>query len=263
MLPGPRKSPFVLARCGRYNAGRLRTSGARARRATITAAVPIRVAQTLGVTMAGNVFLAACVGLFLLTTTNQLTAQVQVPGTGRQVAGAGDDFEDPAWEYIYNNPKASNELDGQNRNPAGVSKNGRFFEPAKRGQPDLIQRVATPEGGLPGSTGSMMFATLHSGVPGRPNNKTEQDDLIASMSRAGGRSRSRARQASSRASICRRSRNGSSGPATRLDFAPRAMELRRLAPGFGAAAPTKSSGPVSSCISTAAKPIGDTRKTSR
>ncbi len=136
--------------------------------------------------MAGNFFLAACVGLFLLTTTNQLSAQVQVPGTGRQVPGAGDNFEDPAWEYIYNNPKASNELDGQNRNPAGVSKNGRFFEPAKRGQPDLIQRVATPEGGLPGSTGSMLFATLHSGVPGRPNNKTEQDDLIASMSRAGG-----------------------------------------------------------------------------
>jgi hypothetical protein len=136
--------------------------------------------------MAGNFFRAACVSLFFLIAANHLNAQVPIPGAGRPVANAGDDFEDPAWEYIYNNPKASNENDGQNRNPSGISRNGRFFEPAKRGQPDLIQRVETPEGGLPGSTGSMMFATLFSGVPGQPNYKTEQDDLIASMSRAGG-----------------------------------------------------------------------------
>src|SRR5687768_11226331 len=69
-----------------------------------------------------------------------------VPGTGRPLAQAGDDFEDPSWEYIYNSPKASKEQDEKTRVPAGGSRNGRFFEPLLRGQPDFIERVETPEG---------------------------------------------------------------------------------------------------------------------
>jgi hypothetical protein len=111
----------------------------------------------------------------------QAVAQPLVPGTGQIVPQAIDDFEDPAWAYIYNAPKASNENDKQTRGPTGGSKNGRFFEPALRGQPDFIQRVETPPGGLPGSTGAMMMATRDSGIPGRPSRQQQQDDLIARM----------------------------------------------------------------------------------
>ncbi len=106
-------------------------------------------------------------------------AQPLVPGTGQRVTG--DDFEDPAWSYTYNPPKSSHENDKQTRVPTGISSNGRFFEPALRGQPDLIQRVPTPEGGLPTSTGALMIATRDSGTPGRPSRSNQQDDLIARM----------------------------------------------------------------------------------
>jgi hypothetical protein len=104
-------------------------------------------------------------------------AQRLVPGTGQVVTG--DDFEDPEWSYTYNAPKASHEQDKQHRLPTGMSKNGRFFEPGLRGQPDYIGRVETPEGGLPGSSGSLMIATRDSGIPGRPSRTNQQDDLIA------------------------------------------------------------------------------------
>jgi hypothetical protein len=94
---------------------------------------------------------------------------------------AADDFEDSAWSYTYNPPKSSQEQDRQSRLPTGISKNGRFFEPPLRGQPDLIQRVETPPDGLPGSTGSLLIATRDSGVPGRSSGRNQQDDLIARM----------------------------------------------------------------------------------
>lgn len=108
-------------------------------------------------------------------------AQPLVPGTGQRLPQATDDFEDPDWAYNYNAPKSSNENDRQNRLPTGISKNGRFFEPPLRGQPDYIQRVETPPEGLPGSTGSLLIATRDSGVPGRPSRSNQQDDLIARM----------------------------------------------------------------------------------
>ena len=74
-----------------------------------------------------------------------------VPGTGVVVDVVGDDFEDGSWGYVMNGPKASHEQDEQQRPPGGKSKNGRWYEGAKRGQPDVIRRIATPPGGLPGS----------------------------------------------------------------------------------------------------------------
>jgi hypothetical protein len=47
-----------------------------------------------------------------------------------------------------------------------------------RGQPDVIRRIATPPGGLPGSTGSLYLATKFSGVPGELSGKQMQDDLL-------------------------------------------------------------------------------------
>jgi hypothetical protein len=102
-----------------------------------------------------------------------------VPGSGQRLPQSADDFEDPSWSYSYNAPKASHEQDRQTRLPTGISRNGRFFEPPLRGQPDFIKRVETPPDGLPGSTGSLMIATRDSGVPGRISRSNQQDDLIA------------------------------------------------------------------------------------
>lgn len=104
-----------------------------------------------------------------------------VPGTGEFIAKVGDDFEDPNWGYKYNNPKNSEELDGQARNPGGVSTNGRWFEGPLRGHPDLLKRVPTPEGGLPGSEGSLLMRSLYTGTPGRPSGHSQQDDLIVNV----------------------------------------------------------------------------------
>jgi hypothetical protein len=111
----------------------------------------------------------------------QTRAQDFVPGSGRRVMEVGDDFEDPKWNYIANLPKSSENIDGQARLPGGVAANGRWFEPQMRGAPDIVQRVATPPGGLPGSKGSMMMETLWSGVPGRASFKPQQDDFVADV----------------------------------------------------------------------------------
>lgn len=110
-------------------------------------------------------------------------AQAQVvPGTGRRVAEVGDDFEDEKWSYIMNSPKASANIDHIDRQPAGGSTNARWIESLYRGQPDIIKRIETPEGGLPGSKGSMLLKTLNSGIPGHHSYKMEQDDLLLNCS---------------------------------------------------------------------------------
>jgi hypothetical protein len=99
----------------------------------------------------------------------------------------GDDFEDENWEYFYNLPKSSRNIDGQDRAPSGESKNGRWYEGMKRGQPDVIKRVPTPPGGLPGSQGSLLLRSLATGVPGHASYQMQQDDFIADVSsRLGG-----------------------------------------------------------------------------
>ena len=99
-----------------------------------------------------------------------------VPGTGTRVAY--DDFEDASWSYDPQFPKSSSNLDNQQREPGGSSSNQRWYESSLRGEPDIVKRVATPPGGLPGSKGSMLMRTLNSGVPGYHTYKFQQDDLV-------------------------------------------------------------------------------------
>lgn len=122
---------------------------------------------------------AACVG----SSTALQAAGPIVPGSGTKIEEVGDDFEDENWEYVPNWPKSSYENDKRTRNPGGYSKNGRWFEPSKRGQPDYVQRVQTPKGGLPGSEGALMLRTLQSGIPGSPSYAQQQDDFIANIQR--------------------------------------------------------------------------------
>lgn len=105
-------------------------------------------------------------------------AQAPVPGTGQKLQQVGDDFEDPKWNYIANEPKSSEENDKQERLPSGHSTNGRWGEGLKRGQPDVVKRVDTPPNGIPDSTGSMLLQSLYTGVPGVFSGQTHQDDFI-------------------------------------------------------------------------------------
>ena len=107
-------------------------------------------------------------------------AQV-VPGTGYKVNEVGDDFEAEDFEYYPQLPKASANIDKSDRQPAGFSKNNRWYESTYRGTPDFIKRVPTPAGGIPGSKGAMAIQTLNSGIPGQISNKFQQDDLIANL----------------------------------------------------------------------------------
>jgi hypothetical protein len=111
-----------------------------------------------------------------------------VPGTGEFLSGCSDDFEDENWGYTYNLPKSSYEQDEQQRGPGARSSNGLWNEGGKRGTPDLVQRVLTPDGGVEGSTGSLMIVTKLSGVPGRISNEQQQDDLLMMFNRKLGQS---------------------------------------------------------------------------
>ncbi|MEK6235846.1 MAG: hypothetical protein N2C14_14145, partial [Planctomycetales bacterium] len=119
---------------------------------------------------------------FAATLAVQAKAQAVVPGTGSRINYVGDDFEDEDWRWIPNSPKASKNLDGAVRGPVGRSVNGRWRESSFRGQPDLIKRVPTPEGGLAGSSGSLMFRTFYSGLPGKPSRERQQDDFVINIS---------------------------------------------------------------------------------
>lgn len=116
---------------------------------------------------------------FATFSAAQLHAQV-TPGSGVRLFY--DDFEDEKWTFVHNGPKSSEEQDGQVRHPAGYSSNGRWGEGLKRGQPDQVERVATPPGGLPGSRGALLMRTRDSGVYRRSSYKQQQDDLVLNSS---------------------------------------------------------------------------------
>ncbi len=132
----------------------------------------------------------ACTGQLLLAVAfsvvaaNMLQAQTVVPGTGERVLGAGDNFEDTSWEFQNHFPKGSHNVDGQIREPRGISKNGLWYESAKRGQPDVLKRVAPPAGGLLGSKGAQLMRTLYSAIPERVGRGSHQDDLLFDTSPA-------------------------------------------------------------------------------
>src|SRR5262245_263234 len=125
---------------------------------------------------------ALCVGLCcaasVATAVGQQALAPVVPGTGVKLTAVGDDFASPDWQYFPNGAKASYEQDETQRPPGGRSKNGRWYESAMRGQPDVVRRIPTPPGGLSGSMGSLYLATKFSGVPGQLSGKQMQDDLL-------------------------------------------------------------------------------------
>jgi hypothetical protein len=118
-----------------------------------------------------------CLGMAAATP---VAAQV-VPGTGTKLPQISDDFEDPAWSFTLNLPKASSNIDKVDRQPAGYSANNKWYESMYRGTPDVVRRVEPPVGGLPGSTGALALRTLQSGVPGQLSFKFQQDDLLANF----------------------------------------------------------------------------------
>jgi len=109
---------------------------------------------------------------------SSLEAQNFVPGTGKQVDRVGDTFEDENWQFILNLPKASRNIDGQTRGPAGTSRNRRVLESTYRGTADVVKRVPTPPGGIEGSKGALLMQSKVTGIPGRPSNEMQQDDMI-------------------------------------------------------------------------------------
>lgn len=106
-------------------------------------------------------------------------ANAFVPGTGSFIEYASDDFEDDVWSFDHRFPKSSREQDENVRYPMGKSANGRWHEGPERGQPDVLQPIATPAGGLDGSRRALLLRTLNSGIPGFTTRDVQQDDLIA------------------------------------------------------------------------------------
>ena len=105
-----------------------------------------------------------------------------IPGTGQKLEKVGDDFEDIEWAYDLKLPKVYNHKEETVRSngPGGQSKNGRWYEGSKRGQPDFIRRVPTPPGGLEGSTGALALSSINTGSS-RPSYQQQQDDFIANV----------------------------------------------------------------------------------
>lgn len=132
-------------------------------------------------------FSVFALSMLLVAPTHSYADKTFVPGTGVRVAQVGDDFENPNWRYVMNGKKASHEQDERQRPPGGKATNGRWHESALRGQPDVVRRVPTPPGGIPGSQGSMLLATRLSGIPGKLAGKQMQDDLIMGISSRIGR----------------------------------------------------------------------------
>jgi hypothetical protein len=114
--------------------------------------------------------------------TDSLFAQRPVlPGSGSEIVGVADDFEDTGWNYIRRDPKSTEDIDEEQHGPMGRSTNGRWYEGIKRGHPDVIQRVETPEGGIPGSQGALLLRSKLTGIPGEPSRIMKQDDFVANV----------------------------------------------------------------------------------
>src|SRR6056297_1696852 len=120
--------------------------------------------------------------LCALGSTPAVQAQRPViPGTGSEIVGVADDFEDPEWNYIPRDPKSTEDIDENQRGPMGRTSNGRWYEGIKRGHPDVVKRVATPAGGIPGSQGALLMRSKFTGIPGRPSGTLHQDDFVANV----------------------------------------------------------------------------------
>ena len=141
---------------------------------------------TLRISRIVSGFLSVCLlldGALLEVAVAQTTAPVVqsapvVPGTGVAVKKVGDDFEDVNWKFNHYFPKSSKNLDKRERSPGGDSENDRWYEGIKRGQPDVIRRVATPTGGLAGSQGELPAGEFR----GRPSPRARAPSAAATSS---------------------------------------------------------------------------------
>ncbi len=131
--------------------------------------------------LARNLFASLAAASMLVGSTVANAQRPVVPGTGTELVGVADDFEDPSWGYIPRNPKSTEDIDDNQRSPMGRSTNGRWYEGIKRGHPDVVQRIATPPGGIPGSKGALLMRSMYTGLPNRPGYKMHQDDFVANV----------------------------------------------------------------------------------
>ena len=135
----------------------------------------------------GNWVRYAAVVVLATGLISPVRSEPLVPGTGRQLIEVGDDFEQPGWSYVPHLPKSSRDVDQRQNLPSGEASNGRWYEGIKRGQPDVVRIVPTPDGGLPSSRQSLLLQTLYAGLPGRPAHHLGQDDFVADVNyRLGG-----------------------------------------------------------------------------
>ncbi len=73
--------------------------------------------------------LAPVTGLSLALVSQATMAQrAVVPGSGSEIVGVADDFEDPEWSYVPRNPKSTEDIDEKQRSPMGRSTNGRWYD---------------------------------------------------------------------------------------------------------------------------------------
>lgn len=125
--------------------------------------------------------IACCFVCLVLTCEVARAQRGFVPGTGTELTNVGDDFEDPNWAFIPNGPKSTEDINERQNTPIGKSNNGRWYEGIKRGYPDVVKRVETPPGGLPGSEGSLLLQSLYTGIPKRPSFTMHQEDFILNV----------------------------------------------------------------------------------
>lgn len=129
-----------------------------------------------------NAILFTAAIMVFASTSPRLCAQKPVlPGTGSLLSQVGDDFEDASWSYVPRNPKSTEENDEDQRAPTGTSSNGRWYEGIKRGHPDVVRRVNTPPGGIPGSQGALLLKSMFTGIPNQPSGEMQQDDFIGNV----------------------------------------------------------------------------------
>jgi hypothetical protein len=106
---------------------------------------------------------------------------IPVPGAGTPIDYVGDDFEDPEWQFVHKLPKSARELNGRSNGPMSYSTNRHWSEGPERGQPDFLQVIGTPLGGLPDSYQALQITTMRSGDANYVTNDVQQDDLILNI----------------------------------------------------------------------------------
>ena len=138
-----------------------------------------RVAAVMRISRLSNIVPAVMITAFWLQPT--FGQRPVLPGTGSEIVGVADDFEDPSWGYVRRDPKSTEDIDEEQHGPMGRSTNGRWYEGIKRGHPDIVKRVETPAGGIEGSQGALLLRSKLTGIPGQPSRVMKQDDFVANV----------------------------------------------------------------------------------